>query len=91
MCSANYSEYLEESQAVEPRKIWLMCLKCHSRLAVVGQRNGRTTIEVAVFGFMAWLERADIVCPQCGEERRFMSAPVERGKEQAADASFIML
>ncbi len=70
-------------------KNWLKCLKCKGRLAKVEIRNGHTTIEVAVFGFLAWLERAEIVCPHCGEVRRFTSAPVERGKKQPADVTFI--
>lgn len=68
---------------------WLKCLRCGNRLAVVIDRNGHTTIEIAVFGFLAWLERAEIICPQCGTVRRFTSAPVRCDRDRGMDATYV--
>lgn len=64
---------------------WLKCLECGFKLVPVGVKNGRTGIHMSFFGFQAWVDRMEVVCPNCGRERRFCSVPV-KPQEHPLDA-----
>lgn len=60
---------------------WFVCLACRCRLAPVEVRKGRTVIPGQFFGIRVWVDRAEFICPNCGQVRRFNSAQVNGRKE----------
>lgn len=54
------------------RRPWLRCLHCGRRLVQVGVHDGRTCIMVE---FCVVLD-AVVVCPACGQERKFVSVGI---------------
>jgi len=55
---------------------WFRCPECKIRLAPLIVRDGRTAIPIVLFQVIAYIDRADIECPYCGQVRRFTSRPV---------------
>lgn len=57
----------------------LRCMRCHTPMADIYLRNGRTYLQV---GF-SYAIRAEIICPECGARRRFRSVFILQNQENS--------